>query len=192
MYATAAALVDYQDMLKGQVIDVRLTGGGLLEDGIRDNIFSTLITKSPFDSLTPLDHLNSTVNSWLLGGALASDKDVNDENYSNGVAVTADVSIESDAEGQYIALRFSGPNNLFVPEPYSASVPTPGALANIDHIVVLTMENRSFDHMLGYLSLPVEQQGMGRTDVDGLKGGEINYANGAACPSKPFVPSAPL
>ncbi|HZP87465.1 MAG TPA: alkaline phosphatase family protein [Burkholderiales bacterium] len=41
-------------------------------------------------------------------------------------------------------------------------------LARIDHLVVLIMENRSFDHMLGYLSLA------GRTDVDGLKPGMSN------------------
>jgi phospholipase C len=46
----------------------------------------------------------------------------------------------------------------------------PGNLGKIDHIAVLMMENRSFDHMLGYLSL--EQ---GRTDVDGLTGTEYNY-----------------
>lgn len=40
----------------------------------------------------------------------------------------------------------------------------PGLLSNIDHIVVLMMENRSFDHMLGYLG----KHG-GRTDVDGLQ-----------------------
>jgi phospholipase C/poly(3-hydroxyalkanoate) synthetase len=39
-----------------------------------------------------------------------------------------------------------------------------GALANIDHIVVLMMENRSFDHMLGYLG----KHG-GRSDIDGLQ-----------------------
>ena len=44
--------------------------------------------------------------------------------------------------------------------------------------MVLTQENRSFDHMLGYLSLPLEKGGMGRTDVDGLKGGEFNMYNG--------------
>ena len=44
----------------------------------------------------------------------------------------------------------------------------------IDHIVVLMMENRSFDHMLGYLSLPAQQGGRGRGDVDGLTGGEKN------------------
>lgn len=36
-------------------------------------------------------------------------------------------------------------------------------LQKIQHIVVLMMENRSFDHMLGYLS-----RDAGRTDVDGL------------------------
>lgn len=36
-------------------------------------------------------------------------------------------------------------------------------LSAIDHIVVLMLENRSFDHMLGYLSLE-----SGRDDVDGL------------------------
>src|SRR5713226_53534 len=39
------------------------------------------------------------------------------------------------------------------------------ALDQIKSIVVVIMENRSFDHVLGYLSLP--QYG-GRTDVDGL------------------------
>jgi len=37
-------------------------------------------------------------------------------------------------------------------------------LEKVDHIVVLMLENRSFDHMLGYLSL----EG-GRSDVDGLR-----------------------
>ena len=37
-------------------------------------------------------------------------------------------------------------------------------LGKVDHIVVLMLENRSFDHMLGYLSL----EG-GRGDVDGLR-----------------------
>jgi phospholipase C len=41
--------------------------------------------------------------------------------------------------------------------------------SKIDHIVVLMLENRSFDHMLGYLSL----EG-GREDVDGLQPGMSN------------------
>jgi phospholipase C len=47
-------------------------------------------------------------------------------------------------------------------------------LFQIDHIIVLMMENRSFDHMLGYLSLPPELGGRGRTDVDGLTSPERN------------------
>jgi phospholipase C len=41
---------------------------------------------------------------------------------------------------------------------------TLGDLSKIDHVVILMMENRSFDQMLGYLSL----EG-GRDDVEGLK-----------------------
>jgi phospholipase C len=42
-------------------------------------------------------------------------------------------------------------------------------LKKIEHVVVLMLENRSFDHMLGYLSLEA-----GRTDLDGLKPGLSN------------------
>lgn len=45
----------------------------------------------------------------------------------------------------------------------------PGSGRKIDHVVVLMMENRSFDNMLGYLSLPVDEGGRARNDVDGLK-----------------------
>lgn len=56
-------------------------------------------------------------------------------------------------------------------------------LMEIDHIVVLMLENRSFDHMLGYLSLPPAQGGKGRTDVDGLTGNESNDdENGVSFP----------
>ena len=58
------------------------------------------------------------------------------------------------------------------------------------------MENRSFDHILGYLSLPVADRGMGRSDVDGLKGGEENSYLGTVYPSYPltdtlFAPDPP-
>ena len=43
-------------------------------------------------------------------------------------------------------------------------------LFEIDHIVVVMMENRSFDHMLGYLSLAEAAGGRGRSDIDGLTG----------------------
>jgi phospholipase C len=50
-------------------------------------------------------------------------------------------------------------------------------LEKVDHIVVLMMENRSFDHMLGYLSL----EG-GRSDVDGLREGLANEHQGRRYP----------
>jgi phospholipase C len=50
-------------------------------------------------------------------------------------------------------------------------------LEKVDHIVVLMLENRSFDHMLGYLSL----EG-GRRDIDGLHGGLANEFRGRGWP----------
>src|SRR5437867_9674772 len=47
-----------------------------------------------------------------------------------------------------------------------ASDPDIANLDKIEHIVVLMMENRSFDHMLGYLKLE-----LGRQDVEGLTEG---------------------
>jgi len=55
-------------------------------------------------------------------------------------------------------------------------------LDKFDHIVVMMLENRSFDHMLGYLSLPKKLGGMARTDVDGLKGDEVNTMEGIDYP----------
>ena len=48
-------------------------------------------------------------------------------------------------------------------------MPIDSRLQRIDHFVVLLMENRSFDHCLGYLSLKA-----GRGDVNGLIGNESN------------------
>ena len=50
-------------------------------------------------------------------------------------------------------------------------------LEKIEHIVVLMLENRSFDHMLGYLSL----EG-GRDDVDGLRAEFANQHDGRSYP----------
>ena len=50
-------------------------------------------------------------------------------------------------------------------------------LEKVDHIVVLMLENRSFDHMLGYLSL----EG-GRGDVDGLRREFANEYGGRSYP----------
>ena len=50
------------------------------------------------------------------------------------------------------------------------SDPAASRLDQVEHIVVVMLENRSFDHMLGYLSLPLAEGGKARTDVDGLTG----------------------
>ncbi len=50
-------------------------------------------------------------------------------------------------------------------------------LEKVDHIVVLMLENRSFDHILGYLSL----EG-GRGDIDGLRARLSNQYNGRVYP----------
>ncbi len=47
----------------------------------------------------------------------------------------------------------------------------------IEHVVVLMLENRSFDHMLGYLSLE-----RGRADVDGLQPGMANAVGATQYP----------
>jgi phospholipase C len=50
-------------------------------------------------------------------------------------------------------------------------------LHKVDHVVVVMLENRSFDHMLGYLSLTGQ-----RADVDGLRPGLVNHYLGRAYP----------
>jgi phospholipase C len=59
----------------------------------------------------------------------------------------------------------------------AAADDTVANLDKIEHIVVLMLENRSFDHMLGYLSLEA-----GRLDVDGLKAGMSNTYRGKKYP----------
>src|SRR4051794_41937568 len=53
-------------------------------------------------------------------------------------------------------------------------------LRKIDHIVVLMMENRSFDHMLGFLT--IEQ---GREDIEGPTLAMKNDYGGGAFPGPP-------
>src|SRR5512142_1093565 len=67
-----------------------------------------------------------------------------------------------------------------VPPAPSERIPAPDdpaarRLDQIDHIVVVMLENRSFDHMLGYLSLPAALGGRGRADVDGLRGPDVDF-----------------
>ncbi len=129
------------------------------------------------------DTLNSLASSVLMGGVVNSASS-GPLPYPNPCRLTG-LALNNGV----LTLDYIGPQNNFqFPLPcktnWSGGPLDPGTLANIDHIIVLTMENRSFDHMLGYLSLPYENGGMNRADVDGLKGGEFNVCNGRTI--KPF------
>src|SRR5579864_6079660 len=65
-----------------------------------------------------------------------------------------------------------------------------GGLEKIKHIVVLMLENRSFDHTLGYLGLPqypaLADFGELGTDINGLRDGDPAFANKYA--SQTYLP----
>jgi phospholipase C len=186
----AASLDAFKASCKDQVIQVTVVTtstfdpGGFFRQNVRDMIFSKLSDGS--GSSTLRDKLNSAANSWFLGGVLNTDIAIDGSANTNG-CVLHSVAINGDT----LTIEYTGPQMTFAP-PVPPTWPpknfAPGNLANIDHIVLLTMENRSFDHILGYLSLPPDKGGAGRTDVDGLKGDEVNFANGVRCPSFPLKP----
>src|SRR5262249_11216598 len=85
------------------------------------------------DALHDSEDLNRLLTRWLVGGDF----------YVVGVA----------SDSQALTIDYIIPLGQLEPFPENPQPPLePGPLANIDHIVVLMMENRSFDHMLGYLS----------------------------------------
>ncbi|MFL5862760.1 MAG: alkaline phosphatase family protein [Solirubrobacteraceae bacterium] len=62
-------------------------------------------------------------------------------------------------------------------------------LRQIKHIVVVMMENRSFDHMLGYLSLPDAAGVVPNAEINGLTGPDVNFnlgPDGTRIPITPF------
>lgn len=65
----------------------------------------------------------------------------------------------------------------------------PQVLERIDHIVVVMMENRSFDHMMGYLALPRWQ--LRGESIDGIpEGGFVEQWNGHRYQSEALSTSA--
>jgi phospholipase C len=171
------SLID-QGLVVRFTTDSDLDFGGSFQKSMRDKVFGALATPSTITHKSAADTMNDRVNAWLLGGIVTGS--------SNNRCNVSDVHVDGDA----LHISYTGPT--YVP-PAPANWPagvdfTSGSLANIDHIVVLTKENRSFDHMLGYLSLPVTAGGQGRTDVDGLKGGEFNMLDGTKCPSFALEP----
>ena len=182
----------FEDFFVQQVVNVHivtehtLDPGGATQKSMRKKVFEALLADSDpaNNKKSPRDSLNRQVNYWMLG----EDGNYPISNFQN--------------DGSKLTMTYTVPRNRIDPFPGippnwpSANHPStnpaldfsPGTLSNIDHIVVLTMENRSFDQMLGYLSLPVAKGGMGRPDVDGLRGGEFNAYNGKTYPSFPFAP----
>ena len=171
--------------------------GGAIRQNLRGKIFSALADVDPLTGTSQADGINELVNSWLLGGITdlpdygVIPGGVNGQQGDNTCKVAADVTL--DDQGENLLVKYLGPQYTFQfsdpgwPPPSEIAPAAPGALSSIDHIVVLMMENRSFDHMLGYLSLPVSQGGMGRADIDGLRGNESNsLLDGTLCPSTPF------
>ena len=68
------------------------------------------------------------------------------------------------------------------------------ALEPIKHIVVLMLENRSFDHMLGYLAIgePIDDRHELPVKVEGLGRGRANTYGGKSYTPKPLPESALL
>jgi len=68
---------------------------------------------------------------------------------------------------------------------------------SIEHVYVLMMENRSFDHMLGFSGLTGSDAATGQpTAINGLTGGEANSSNGTSYPvtrgADQVMPTDPL
>ena len=169
-----------------------------LKSVMRDRITGKLAETDPFTRWTLRDRINAQLTTWLLGGVPDDVQNIDDNNTKlDRISVVQPT--DQDPSGS-IRIEYRGPRNVFVPQPPAGWPPldafTPSTLANIDHIVVLTKENRSFDHVFGYLSLPADRGGMGRADVDGLKGGESNFYKGKEFGIFPlagtrFVPGPP-
>ena len=76
--------------------------------------------------------------------------------------------------------------------PASAESATAAGLQAIDHVVVLMLENRSFDHMLGYLYHDTGNLAPGGRPFEGLTGSESNPGiDGKPVPVFPITPSTP-
>jgi len=176
---------DVKSDLIDQVIHVVATAGltdfgGKFQKLARGQIYDMLSTPDPFGGRAIREGVNAAVASFLMGGVMATE-------FTGGCTLKS-LKVTADE----IIIRYTGPASTFDP-PMPPGWPaafdlTPGTLANVDHIVVLTMENRSFDHMLGYLSIPrdLDRGGRGRADVDGLTGHEHNTLDGTAWPSFPL------
>lgn len=160
---SAKADIKHQLIKQFITVNVSVNVGNGVPDGTVAGKIKSKLTNEIFDALKDNKNrsaLKQKFNPFLLGGDFQVTKVSNDEK---------DLTID------YLV-----PPGQLEPFPeHSQSPLEPGLLAHIDHIVVLMMENRSFDHMLGYLSLDAE-----RDDVDGLRKDHKNTFRGIDI--KPF------
>lgn len=137
----------------------------VLPDGVTSGKIESAINSKLFDALsTPAvrEKIDGLLTRFIVGGDFLVTAATNDE--------------------QSLYIDYIVPPGQLEPFPETPQAPLePGLLANIDHIVVLMMENRSFDHMLGYLS----KHG-GHSDVEGLRRDEKNRYLGRDYPSFPL------
>lgn len=155
-----------------ETVHVGVSVDGALPDGAAADGVSSTITGRLWDALALPDNraaLGHVLTRWLVGG----------DYYVLDIA----------QEGEKVVVNYVVPPGQPLPFPELPQEPLdPGPLAPIEHIVVLMMENRSFDHMLGYLSKEGDATGVRHTDIDGLKGGESNVdAQGRRYESAPLA-----
>jgi phospholipase C len=134
------------------------------------------------------EKLNGIISTWMLGGQ--GDFDVTSL-VNDGEKITLEYNVPKNILDPFPEVNHRGAGWPYLGNPQpdpKIDFSIPASMKNIKNIVVLMMENRSFDHMLGYLSLPTSAGGAGRKDVDGLKGGEYNPDKGVNHPSFPLAP----
>jgi len=109
-------------------------------DGIVARDIESRLTTKIYEALKDKDtrdKLKETVTRWLLGG---------------GKLVEHFHVIGVSSDSQALTIDYIIPPGQLEPFPENPQPSLdPGRLANIDHIVVLMMENRSFDHCFGTL-----------------------------------------
>lgn len=131
-----------------------------------------IVTDTILDKLNALNDVIQDGFDNVLGGVFefVSSQWSNDVNNYEFSYITGNEHEHRPTPG-YIPFGWSGMENRanFLDKAMNAWKPSPN-LSKIDHIVVLIMENRSFDHVLGYLSAGTKPK---NPNVNGLTGAVI-------------------
>ena len=172
---------DALDVVLPQPEPVRVPGGKVADvqpdPGERRDLHHLPLREEPIGDATLIEHLDrarvQTARARageLLAGAPLDDRDVDPRQrqlarqHQPGRASSGDhhrMLGHIVASPRFVALRKSlGSRQVIMAR--SRQSPADQNLHKIDHIVVLMMENRSFDHMLGFLTID-----QGRDDIEG-------------------------